>query len=123
MARVMVVDDAAFMRGSLKFIIETAGHQVVAEVDKGEDALRLLKQHRPDIVTMDILMKGQDGLATLRQIREVDPNAKVIMITAMGQDTKQEEARKLGAAGYIRKPFKQTEIVSEIERVLGLTAA
>lgn len=118
MAKIVVVDDAAFMRGSLKFIIETAGHEVIGTGENGEDALNLYKKLKPDLVTLDILMKGVDGLTALKNIREYDDNAKVIMITALGMEDKQEEARRLGADGYIRKPFKQTEVVAEIERVL-----
>ncbi len=118
MARILVVDDAAFMRGSLKFILETAGHEVIGTGEDGKDALNLYKKLKPDLVTLDILMKGVDGLTALKNIMEYDNNAKVIMISALGMEDKQEEAGKLGAKGYIRKPFKQTEIVAEVERVL-----
>ncbi|MDD5094517.1 MAG: response regulator, partial [Dehalococcoidia bacterium] len=72
---------------------------------------------KPDIVTLDILMEEMDGLSALAAIKKQDPEAKVIMVSALGQEEKQEQARKLGALGYIRKPFKQSEIISEIERV------
>lgn len=119
MAKVLIVDDAAFMRGSLKFIIENAGHQIVGTAEKGEQAIELYKALKPDLVTLDILMKGMDGLSALKEIMEYDPGAKVLMVTALGQEAKQEEARKLGASGYIRKPFKQTEIIIAIESALG----
>lgn len=118
MARIVIVDDASFMRGSLKFIVETAGHEVVGMGKDGAEALQLFNEHRPDLMTMDILMKGVDGLTALKNIREADPAARVIMVTALGQEAKEEEARKLGALGYIRKPFKQKEIVDVIEKVL-----
>ena len=118
MATILVVDDASFMRGSLKYIVEDAGHDVVGTAQDGEEALNLYKKIRPDVVTLDILMGGADGLMALKAIIAEDPAAKVIMVTALGQDEKQAEARELGASGYIRKPFKQTEIVDEIERVL-----
>ncbi len=118
MARILVVDDAAFMRGSLKFILETAGHEVIGTGEDGKDALNLYKKLKPDLVTLDILMKGVDGLTALKNIMEYDNNAKVIMISALGMEDKQEEAGKLGSKGYIRKPFKQAEIVAEVERVL-----
>lgn len=118
MARILIVDDSSFMRGSLKFIAEQAGHEVVGMANDGAEGLKLYKELKPDLVTLDILMKGVDGISGLKAIKGEDPKAKVIMITAIGQEEKQDEARKLGASGYIRKPFKQDEIASEIKRVL-----
>lgn len=69
---------------------------------------------------MDILMEDMDGIQALESIRKDDPNAKILMVTALGQEAKQEEAKRLGAAGYIRKPFKADEITKEIERVMGI---
>ena len=119
MAKILIVDDAAFMRGSLKYIVEGAGHSVIGTAKEGQEALKLCGKLKPDIVTLDILMGGMDGLTALEAIRKESSGAKVIMVTALGQEEKQEEAFKLGASGYIRKPFKQTEIVDEIRRVLG----
>lgn len=118
MATILIVDDAAFMRGSLKFITENAGHQVVGMARDGGEALNLYRQCKPDVVTLDILMTGQDGLSALQTIRDEDPAARVIMVTALGQEEKEQEARKLGAVGYIRKPFKQSEITDTIASVL-----
>lgn len=118
MARIVVVDDASFMRGSLKFILEKAGHEVVAMGKDGKEALELYSEFNPDLVTMDILMKGVDGLTALKNIMERDPAARVIMVTALGQEAKAEEAGALGAVGYIRKPFKQMDIVEAVEKVL-----
>ena len=119
MAKILVVDDASFMRGSLKYIIEGAGHSAVGMARDGQEALELYRKLQPDVVTLDILMGEMDGLSALKAIIKEDPAAKVIMVTAFGQEEKQKEARKLGACGYIRKPFKQTEIVSEIKWVMG----
>ena len=119
MATILIVDDASFMRGSLKYIVEGAGHSVTGMAKDGQEALEMYRKLKPDIVTLDILMRGVDGLSALKAIRKEDPKAKVIMVTALGQEEKQEEAHKLGACGYIRKPFKQTEIIDEIKRVLG----
>ena len=118
MATILIVDDAAFMRGSLKYIVEGAGHSVIGTAKEGQEALKLCGKLKPDIVTLDILMSGMDGLTALKAIKKEAPGAKAIMVTALGQEEKQEEAFKLGASGYIRKPFKQTEIVDEIRRVL-----
>jgi len=118
-ATILIVDDAAFMRGSLKYIVESVGHSVVGTAKDGQEALELYTKLKPDVVTLDILMKGMDGISALKAIIEEDPKAKVILVTAIGQEEKQEEARNLGACGYIRKPFKQTEIVDELKSVLG----
>lgn len=118
MATVLIVDDAAFMRGSLRHIINSAGHEVLGEGKDGNEAMELYTQLKPDIVTMDILMKGADGLEGLEAIMQADPKAKVVMVTALGQEDKQKQARELGASGYIRKPFRVEEITDEVERVL-----
>jgi two-component system, chemotaxis family, chemotaxis protein CheY len=118
MARILVADNASFMRSCLKYIVENAGHEVVGMARGGKEAVELYGQLQPDLVTLDILMEGMDGIAALREIRKEHPEAKVIMVTALGQDQVQEEARKLGSAGYIRKPFKPEEIIHELQQVL-----
>ena len=118
MAKILIVDDASFMRGSLKYIVEDVGHQVVGMAKDGGEAVELYTKLKPDLVTLDILMTGMEGLSALKAIMGEDPGGKVIMVTALGQEEKQQKARKLGASGYIRKPFKRTEIVDEIKRVL-----
>jgi two-component system chemotaxis response regulator CheY len=120
MAKIMIVDDASFMRSSLKFIVEKNGHTVVGAATDGKEAIVLYPKLVPDIVTLDILMKEMDGISTLKALIKQDPHAKVIMVTAIGQESKQEEAKKLGALGYIRKPFKPEDINEEIDKVLGL---
>jgi len=116
---ILIVDDSAFMRGSLKYIVESDGHSVVGMAKDGQEALKLYRKLKPDIVTLDILMGGMDGISALEAMKKQNSGARVIMVSALGQEEKQEEAFKLGASGYIRKPFKQTEIVDEIKRVLG----
>ena len=118
MAKIVITDDAAFMRSSLKFIVEKAGHEVVGTGENGVEAVDLYKNLKPDLITLDILMKGGDGLTALKSIKGSDPKAKVIMITALGAEDKQKEAKEIGASGYIRKPFKADEVAAEIERVL-----
>ena len=118
MAKMLIVDDASFMRSSLKYIVETGGHTVIGMAEDGQEALELYRKSRPDVVTLDILMTGMDGFSALKAIMKEDPKAKVIMVTAVGNEDRQEEARKIGASGYIRKPFKQTDIIDEINRVL-----
>lgn len=118
MAKILIVDDAAFMRSSLRYISEKHGHTVVGVAADGTEAVDLYSKQKPDLVTLDILMRDLDGISTLKLLLKQDPQAKVIMVTAQGQESKQEEARKIGASGYIRKPFKPEDIASEIDRVL-----
>ena len=118
MARVMIVDDSSFMRSSLKYIIESAGHEVVGMAVNGQEAVVMHKAVKPDLVTMDILMAEMDGLSAAAQIIKADGKARNIMVTAIGQDEKQEQARSIGVSGYIRKPFKKEDIIAEFEKVL-----
>jgi two-component system chemotaxis response regulator CheY len=119
MARILIADNASFMRSCLKYIVENAGHEVVGMAKGGKEAVELYGQLQPDLVTLDILMEGMDGIAALGEIIKAHPQAKVIMVSALGQEQIQEEARLLGSAGYIRKPFKPDEIVHELQQVLG----
>lgn len=119
MARILIADNASFMRSCLKYIVENAGHEVVGMAKGGEEAVKLYGQLNPDLATLDILMEGMDGITALGTIMKEHPQAKVLMVSALGQDQVQEEARKLGCSGYIRKPFKPEEIVQELKRVLG----
>ncbi len=118
MARILIADNASFMRSCLKYIVENAGHEVAGMAKSGQEAVDLYARVEPDLVTLDILMEGMDGLAALESIVKADPGARVIMVSALGQDRLQEEAKKLGALGYIRKPFKPEEIGQELQRVL-----
>jgi two-component system, chemotaxis family, chemotaxis protein CheY len=114
--KIMIVDDSSFMRKSLEYIVTQEGHTVVDMADNGVSAVERYKKIRPDLITLDILMKGGDGLTALEAIRKFDPLAKVVMITAMGHEDKQELARKLGASGYIRKPFDPKEIKAVLKK-------
>ncbi|AMQ17805.1 response regulator [Thermococcus peptonophilus] len=118
MARVLVVDDAAFMRMLVKKILTQAGHQVVGEASNGKEAIEKYKQLKPDLVTMDIVMPEMDGITAVKEIMKIDPNAKIIMITAVGQEAKVMEALKSGAKGYIVKPFQAPKVIEEVNRVL-----
>lgn len=118
MATVLIVDNASFMRSSLKYIMEMAGHHVIGMASDGNEAIVQFQKLHPDIVTMDIIMENMNGIDALREIKHISPSAKVIMVTALGHEEKEDEAKKLGAAGYIKKPFKIDEITKEINRVV-----
>lgn len=115
--RVLIVDDALFMRNMLKDICVRAGFEVVAEGDNGEAALELFRQHRPDLVTMDIVMPKRSGIEALQDIMVEDPQARVVMVSALGQDALVLEAVEAGARDFIVKPFKEEKVIDVIRRV------
>ena len=119
MARILIVDDARIMRNILSFMLEKAGHEVVGEASDGAQALKLYGELRPDLVTMDIQMEGGDGITYLKEIVHLDPDAKIIMVSAQGHDQVKEEARGCGAVGYIAKPFQKAALLEEIQSALG----
>ncbi len=116
--KILIVDDAAFMRMMIKNIVVKAGFEVVGEAENGAAALELYKQHKPDLVTMDITMPEVDGIQAVKLIREFDPNANIIMCSAMGQQAMVMEAIQAGARDFIVKPFQQDRILQAIDRVL-----
>jgi len=119
MGTLVIVDDASFMRGALRHIAETAGHDVVGEAGDGEEAIALCRTLKPDAVTLDILMPGMDGLDTLEALKAEWPEARVIMVSALDHEEKRREAMGLGAVGFIRKPFHPKDVTDELERVIG----
>lgn len=116
--RVLIVDDAAFMRMMIKNIITKNGYEVVGEAEDGQVALELYKQHKPDLVTMDVTMPEMSGIEGVKAIRSIDPNANIIMCSAMGQQSMVMEAIQAGAKDFIVKPFQQDRILQAMERVL-----
>lgn len=120
MYKIMVVDDAGFMRMMIKTCLTKAGYTDVIEGEDGEKAVGLYKAEKPDLVFMDITMPNLDGIGALKEIRAFDPNAKIIMCSAMGQEAMVMEAIKSGAMDFIVKPFKQDRIVETANKVLPL---
>ena len=117
--RVMVVDDALFMRNMLKDIFVQAGHEVVAEAENGEMAFELYQELKPDLVTMDIVMPKKSGIEALQDIMASDPNACVVMVSALGQDSLVLEAVESGAKDFIVKPFKADKVLEIVNRISG----
>ena len=110
MARILVADDASFMRQMIREIVEEAGHEVVAEASDGVEAIEQFKKHHPDVVTMDIdAVKG---------IIEIDPRACVVMCSALGQETLVQEALQAGARDFIVKPFKPDAVTATLRKVI-----
>ena len=115
--KVLIVDDTAFMRMMLKTIITGKGYSVVGEAEDGIDAIEKYKELRPDIVTMDITMPRMDGIEGIKGILEIDPDAKIIVCSAMGQKALVIEALRLGAKDFIVKPFDADRVVEAINRI------
>jgi two-component system chemotaxis response regulator CheY len=119
MAKVLIVDDAAFMRMMVKNILGANGHEIVGEAENGVQGLEKYAQLKPDLVTMDIVMPELDGIEATKEIIRSNPEARIIMCTAVGQQAKVLEAMKAGARGYIIKPFQAPKVLEEINKVLG----
>lgn len=117
MKKVLIVDDAIFMINSLKLILERNGFEVVGEAEDGYDAVKMYKDLKPDIVTMDITMPGMDGIECLRRIKNFDKAAKVVMITALGQEACVKESVMLGAKGFIVKPFDEETVIKALSKL------
>lgn len=115
---VLVVDDAAFMRIKLKDILEKNGYEVIAEAQNGVEAVARYKEKNPDIVTMDITMPEKDGVEALKEIKEFDPNAIVLMCSAMGQQTMVMDAIRAGAKDFIVKPFDTERVIKALDKVI-----
>lgn len=121
MKRILIVDDAAFMRMAIKAILEKNGFDVVGEAENGRIAVSKFKELKPDAVTMDITMPEMTGVEALKAIKGIDPEANVIMITAMGQEGMVREAVALGAKSFIVKPFKEEHVVRTLNKILPIT--
>ncbi len=122
MARVLVVDDAVFMRTVLRDILQAAGHEVVGEAATGEEAVERYGELAPDLVTLDLVMPGMGGREALRSMLESDPAARVLIVSAQGQREDVEEAIMDGAADFLPKPFDPDQVVRTVDAVLGVTA-
>lgn len=118
--RVLVVDDALFMRTVLKAMLTKNGYEVVGEAENGERAVARYQELSPDIVTMDITMPEMDGITAVKEIKKLDAKAKIIVCSAMGQQPMILEAVKAGAVDFIVKPFQEDRVIASIERVAGL---
>lgn len=114
--KVLIVDDAVFMRMKLKDILENNGYEVVGEASNGKEALELFISETPDLVTMDITMPEMDGIEALRGIKKLDPKAVVVMCSAMGQQSMVMEAIQEGAIDFIVKPFDTERVLKSLDK-------
>jgi two-component system chemotaxis response regulator CheY len=114
--RILIVDDAAFMRMMIKDILTKNGYEVVGEAENGAKAVQMYKELKPDLVTMDITMPEMDGIQAVKEIKKIDSSAKIIMCSAMGQQTMVMEAIQAGARDFVVKPFQQERVIQAIEK-------
>ncbi len=119
MAKILLVDDAAFMRMMLKNTLTQAGYTDLIEAEDGVKAVEAYTAEKPDLVFMDITMPNKDGLETLKEIKAMDPGATVVMCSAMGQETMVMDSIKSGAKDFIVKPFKPERVLSTVKKILG----
>lgn len=119
MAKILIVDDAAFMRMMIKNILIKEGYEVVGEAENGAIAVEKYKELSPDLVTMDITMPEMDGISAVKEIMKINKGAKVVMCSAMGQQAMVIDAIQAGAKDFIVKPFQPDRVIEAISKVLG----
>ena len=116
---VLVCDDAIFMRTMIADILSQAGYEIVGEAESGSQAVQRYRELKPDLVTMDIVMPDMGGIDAVREIVKQDPDAKILMCSAMGQQALVVEAIQAGAKDFIVKPFQPSRVLEAVQRVLG----
>ena len=117
-ARILVVDDAAFMRMMIKNILSKSGYDIVGEAENGVQAVAKFKELKPELVTMDITMPEMDGITAVKEIKKLDPKAKIIMCSAMGQQAMVIDAIQAGAKDFIVKPFQPNRVLEAVQKVV-----
>ena len=117
--QVLITDDTAFMRMTLRNILEKNGYEVVGEAEDGQVSVDKYLELRPDLVTMDITMPNMDGITAIKKIMESDPQAKIVVCSAMGQKALVIEALNAGARDFIVKPFQADRIINAVQKVIG----
>lgn len=117
--KILIVDDAAFMRMMIKDTLKKNGYENLIEAADGELAVQAYKAEKPDLVIMDITMPNKNGLEALKEIKQMDPNAKIVMCSAMGQESMVVEAIRNGAKDFIVKPFKADRVLKTVQGILG----
>ncbi|MEW5921478.1 MAG: response regulator [Bacillota bacterium] len=115
--RVLIVDDTAFMRMTLRNTLEKSGYEVIGEAENGEIGVSKYFELKPDVVTMDITMPVMDGIKAIKEIKQKDPAAKIIMVSAMGQKELVVEALRSGARDFIVKPFQTERVLEAIQKL------
>lgn len=117
--RILLVDDASFMRMMLKNILVGSGYEVVGEAENGAKAIEQYKALKPDLLIMDIIMPEMGGIDAVREIVKVNPSAKILMCSSMGQQSLVVEAIQAGAKDFIVKPFQPSNVLEAVKKALG----
>ncbi len=117
--RVLITDDAMFMRVTLKNILTKNGYVIAGEAANGKESVELYQDLHPDLVTMDITMPEMDGISAVKAIKEIDPNANIVMCSAMGQKQMVIEAVAAGAKDFIVKPFQPEKVIEAVQKLIG----
>ncbi len=117
--RILIVDDASFMRMMVKEILTKNGYEVAGEAENGQKAIEKYNELTPDLVIMDITMPEVDGIEAVKRIKENDPDAKIVMCSAMGQQAMVIEAIQAGAKDFIVKPFQADRVLEAVKKVIG----
>ncbi len=121
-ARLIVVDDTLFMRKMLRDLLTRQGYEVAAEARNGREALAFYQEHHPDLVIMDITMPEMDGIEAVRAILQVNPKARIVMCSALGQDGPVMEALEAGALDFVLKPFLPEKVLEAVQKTLQVEA-
>lgn len=117
-ARILIVDDALFMRNMLRNIFSESGFEVVGEAQNGDEAVEKYHELQPDLVTMDIVMPEKNGIEALKEIMASSENARIVICSALGQESLIMEALEAGAKDFIVKPFKPPKVIEVAQKVL-----
>lgn len=120
MARLLIVDDASFMRMTIRQMLEPHGHEVVGEAGDGIEAVKKFIEVKPDVVLLDITMPEMNGVDALKRMKELEPKAKVIICSAMGQQAMVAQAIQSGAKDFIVKPFEADRLIAAVDRVMNM---
>lgn len=123
MAKILIADDSGIMRITLRTMLEKLSHEVVSEAKNGRDAVELYKQHRPDLITMDVSMPSDDleitdGIVAIKHIKQINPKARIIIISSHGDQDRVLKAIQLGASSYILKPLNKDRLQHTIDKTL-----
>lgn len=118
MARALIVDDSKFMRKVIADALISGGHEIVGEADNGYQALELYKKIRPDFVTMDITMHGKDGIMAVAEIKNIDPHAKIVVVSALSEKTLKLNDSSIQADAYVLKPFEKEDLLKKINSII-----
>ncbi len=120
--KILIVDDSRLTRAIIKNALSEAGFEVVGEAENGRVAVDMFNQLKPDLITMDLIMPDVDGMQATKEILGKDPQARILVVTSLGQKLLEEDAMKTGARGMIAKPFQPQELLSAVKEVLDKTS-